>query len=619
MGKPSDFAPKAGNTSSSEILDDGKLKILIDDKIKQLGGIHQKENWRSKLSKRKKRKPITDVYYDWATVYGFANQVKVSLINRSRNPNSDKLELERDKQRYATIMAYLEFAKYEEIPGEAWNHVNSADKLLPLIVDDKIFNRCLVRLRGWDSRLAELDPHAGQKLEDIDKRCKEDKPTVTWFKNIPNDLTSIFETLLEDINAMLEDEEQIMILDREELKNKFQRMKQLFLAEIKVDKLDNDLVKELLNEIDISIDEMEKQVLVEERLDIWSKDINDGFEKILNEMIKELNGLFKDKIEIDEWHKELLDDIEQLLDSKLINIRKLFQNKWITREKDREKTSEIKKIVFNLNRKIEKVFIEGGKSDIWKEIYMKEFKEIKNDIYDEIKDLLQAKWKLKILSNMKTKNLEDIFKASKAQVESIWKNQGRPKIPKGPPVREYEDFQIKISDERRNVEYCRQANRAQLWYSINMKNSLTEAIWTTYMKWIILVLIPVIFISEILYTLFYPDEPIWFRPFAIVSLLGFFGGFISSNLIARELVERNASFRLSRTLLLTRMLIGAVGAYVTYALIGSGLASNELAQTINDNWLALISIGIISGFEEQLFISSLDKSAKNLDIIGSSG
>ncbi|MEE9341967.1 MAG: hypothetical protein V3V21_09975 [Thermoplasmata archaeon] len=92
------------------------------------------------------------------------------FICRHEVDRYEDVEFLKKEHRYAAVRGYLDLAKEERNPGRAWNYVNSADKILPLIVDDADIPRSLYRMAFWDKRLEELDEKARDELGKTGKR-----------------------------------------------------------------------------------------------------------------------------------------------------------------------------------------------------------------------------------------------------------------------------------------------------------------------------------------------------------------------------------------------------------------------------------------------------------------
>jgi hypothetical protein len=101
-----------------------------------------------------------------------------------------------------------------------------------------------------------------------------------------------------------------------------------------------------------------------------------------------------------------------------------------------------------------------------------------------------------------------------------------------------------------------------------------------------------------------------------IGLLGLFGGMLSAFLTAREEDVNVPSYQVvvSRTKL--RMLLGAAGAVVMYG-VGLRLLAEKLQVLIDTELFAFMTVGIVAGFSERLFIDTLERAASNLHTSGS--
>lgn len=141
-----------------------ELDRLVKEKIDDIEKKGTLARWCRRIRSRFFKNPIHEINYDWCTVHGFADRVRWKIISEGEDDC-------KKKRRYATVEAYLTLARFEKDPGQAWNYVNSADKLLPLLVDDEDFERCLSRLHNWDSTLIDLEskPKEGSKKNSVDR------------------------------------------------------------------------------------------------------------------------------------------------------------------------------------------------------------------------------------------------------------------------------------------------------------------------------------------------------------------------------------------------------------------------------------------------------------------
>lgn len=121
--------------------------------------------------------------------------------------------------------------------------------------------------------------------------------------------------------------------------------------------------------------------------------------------------------------------------------------------------------------------------------------------------------------------------------------------------------------------------------------------------------------AEIIYAEANPEKTWYYFPFLYISIFGYLGGGISARLIARDLMEKTRSSQVIIVIMRTRMLIGATGAFTIYAFFGSGIVSSPIVDLLSESIYAFIAIGILAGFSEQLFLETLEDSAKNMRIV----
>lgn len=316
------------------------LESLVKEKMKELGSKYR-------FPKRLPKRPIPEVYCDWLTVKGFADKVRLDILNET-------LENKRRRSRYATCQAYLDLARLEKNPGQAWNFVNSADKLLPLLVKPKDFRKCQTRQENWDDKLGRLDKDAKRELA----------------------------------------------------------------------------------------------------------------------------------------------------------------------------------------------------------------------------------------------------------------------ILKSNPPENWESSKV-VTGEMIDYAYRLQAGRAQLWYAVaNGILSLKYTMFRWYTNILAVTVSLAVLTAEILFQYSVSDNPLWYRPFVTVSIMGIFGGGLSVRLRAGSYVKQTISIQLIRVMIETRILIGAAGALTVYILLESGILFSGIWETAPDKIFALLGLGIIAGFSEQLFVKSLKESAENVSIFG---
>lgn len=174
-----------------------------------------------------------------------------------------------------------------------------------------------------------------------------------------------------------------------------------------------------------------------------------------------------------------------------------------------------------------------------------------------------------------------------------------------------------LSAKKRNEHHADQLVRTFLWNGVNRKISLKLALWASIRRRLLFALLA---FFAALALLIYSGEKhaSWndLASFVAIGLLGLFGGMLSAFLRARDEDVNVPSYQvvLSRTSL--RMLLGAAGAIVMYS-VGLLLLSDQLQTLINNNLFAFMTVGIVAGFSERLFIDTLVKAASNLHTTGS--
>jgi len=467
---------------------------MIDKNIKrriaELSGreLPSGENKKGHLTRGR---PIDEIYYDWCTVRGFTDRVRSNLDWDEENGKSDTIEFKRAMGYYINMRAYLALASGERDPGQAWNHVNSADKLLPLVIDDGAFERSLLRMRGWDERLKSMDGEAAGRLETLDKRCCGLGRLDVWDPSVPEELINAFE-----------------------------------------------------------------------------------------EMQDRINLIFSTGGELELWHHDIPVDVKKILDGMFEGIREMLRKR----------------------RKV-----------VWGPLTLKELLGIRDKAVTAIDDYFQKKKKPDpsdgILRDKVRTSIETTFRC----IETIYGAKTPPQSGKaGSPA---PTPTLTVSPRRRTIEYCKQANRAQLWYKVNAGLSLRYNYWTTLRNRLFLGGLLFALGVELFYLGYGPEVSFWYSPL-LVWFAGLFGGLISAQ-VDRELVNRTTSVQLLDRLMQLRIVIGGVGALVVFILIDSGLVMDFLRDIIRDNAGAFIGMGITAGFSEQLFVSMLDNASKNLEIVGS--
>ena len=95
--------------------------------------------------------------------------------------------------------------------------------------------------------------------------------------------------------------------------------------------------------------------------------------------------------------------------------------------------------------------------------------------------------------------------------------------------------------------------------------------------------------------------------YATIALIGLFGGALSALLKSREKKVTAVTFGISKSQVYMRLLLGASGAFVIFVLMSlPGFVDQKLVEYFASP-AGFIALGIISGFSERLFLTSLDK------------
>jgi hypothetical protein len=168
----------------------------------------------------------------------------------------------------------------------------------------------------------------------------------------------------------------------------------------------------------------------------------------------------------------------------------------------------------------------------------------------------------------------------------------------------------------RQCRHAEQLVRTVLWNGVNRKVSLKLSLWGSIRRGLTFALLA-LFAAIAMWTSCQkiPDWKLALS-FLEIAFLGLFGGMLSAFLKARDEEVNVPSYQVvvSRTRL--RMLLGAAGAVVMYG-VGLRLLTEKLQVLINTDLFAFLTVGIVGGFSERLFIETLEKAASNLHTSGS--
>jgi hypothetical protein len=174
------------------------------------------------------------------------------------------------------------------------------------------------------------------------------------------------------------------------------------------------------------------------------------------------------------------------------------------------------------------------------------------------------------------------------------------------------------STTKRNEHHADQLVRTFLWNGVNRKISLKLSLWASIRRRLLFALFA--FFAAVALSIQFKlyKDPSWahLARLLAIGLLGLFGGMLSAFLTAREEEVHVPSYQVVLSGTSLRMLLGGAGAIVTYS-VGLLLISEQLQNLIHTNLFAFMTIGIVAGFSERLFIDTLEKAASNLHTTGS--
>ncbi|PYL06555.1 MAG: hypothetical protein DME34_08660 [Verrucomicrobia bacterium] len=171
-----------------------------------------------------------------------------------------------------------------------------------------------------------------------------------------------------------------------------------------------------------------------------------------------------------------------------------------------------------------------------------------------------------------------------------------------------------------------QLARTLLWNTLNRHISLKLSLWraiSTRLSFALLAFFGALAIRAAFASAMNPRDQTWSTrffvtaaPFFEIMLLGFFGGMLSAFLTARDAEVNVPSYEVLRTRASLRMLLGGAGAVVVYS-VGLWLFSEKLQSAIDGSIYVFITVGIVAGFSERLFIDALERAGQNLRLTGS--
>jgi len=162
----------------------------------------------------------------------------------------------------------------------------------------------------------------------------------------------------------------------------------------------------------------------------------------------------------------------------------------------------------------------------------------------------------------------------------------------------------------RNKFHALLAKESCGWNEKNSEISLKLSLWKSVGCWFFISLLLAVFIAECITSklaikLLFPYS------YVAISILGFFGGGLSSLLTARQAVVNIPNNSLIKAHTILRMLMGAAGSFVVF-IIAQWQPLKEIADAIKTNPAFFLTLGITAGFSERMFIDALEKISENL-------
>lgn len=164
--------------------------------------------------------------------------------------------------------------------------------------------------------------------------------------------------------------------------------------------------------------------------------------------------------------------------------------------------------------------------------------------------------------------------------------------------------------KNRHFAYVQQLCQAQDWNTRNVRISLRLSLWKFIGLWLTLALTAVVLLTTQGHLWFTPGQ---IRPLYYIAMviLGFFGGGLSAFVTTRQTVVNIPNCRIIKAHTLLRMLMGAAGAFVIFPIV-QWLPLGDISAKVLSSLPVFITLGIVAGFSERLFINALEKIADNL-------
>lgn len=186
----------------------------------------------------------------------------------------------------------------------------------------------------------------------------------------------------------------------------------------------------------------------------------------------------------------------------------------------------------------------------------------------------------------------------------------------------YEDTDIgKELEEKldKTNDACQKlAIHSQQWNLVNQWISFSRRLWRLALGILVVALILAIVVAENLYDA--PDKAVIQHPqvviqypFALISVLGLFGGALSALLTSSARKVTAVTYGQSRSQIFIRLVLGASGAFVVYTLISvPGLINEPVAGFFQKGLQGFLALGIAAGFSERLFKEALERLAQQV-------
>lgn len=182
------------------------------------------------------------------------------------------------------------------------------------------------------------------------------------------------------------------------------------------------------------------------------------------------------------------------------------------------------------------------------------------------------------------------------------------------PVPRLKDFapqkKTNLKENRKNESFTYLSAQAQKWHLVNQSMVLSTRLWR-FSRIVLTVLIIIALGVVVAGTLTWEKPNYFFFNYLYIALLGMFGAGLSSALSTRQKKVTAITYQQARERIKIRLLLGAGGAFVLYAIAQFPGFWTDL-KSVLDKDPAFIALGVAAGFSERLFINSLELFASKL-------